>query len=157
MNKIRLIIGIIMSIVFLGIGVSACGGSGRSIKATWIQPLVVGDSVIVPVSTIDKDIITHFKVKTSNKELTFMAYTYSDQVYTRADICPPCHSENFSLKDGTLVCDTCGSVFNATTGAGIGGACRAYPKAAATYEVKDGNIVMKVSDLSASFQKTLNP
>jgi hypothetical protein len=49
------------------------------------------------------------------------------------------------------------SVFNATTGAGIGGACRAYPKAAATYEVKDGNIVMKVSDLSASFQKTLNP
>jgi nitrite reductase/ring-hydroxylating ferredoxin subunit len=160
MRKTGKTIVIIFSLCLIIFTISACGSSSQSsqaIKASWIQPLITSDIVSVPVSLIEKDVITHFKVNSSEKELTFMSYEYAGQIYTRADICPPCRSINFSLKEGILVCDTCGSTFDAKTGAGVGGACRAYSKALTNYELKDGNIMLKVTDLAASFQKTLNP
>ena len=127
------------------------------IKATWIKPVITGDSVSIPVSEVDKYTITHFKVSSPTGELAFMAYKFDGKLYARANICPPCLSESFSLKKDTLVCDTCGTVFDARTGAGISGPCVAFPKAAVTYGVKDGNIMMKGTDLVTAFQNTLNP
>lgn len=136
---------------------SSAASNNSKIKATWIKPEVTDDSVLVPVSVVDKDIITHFKLSSPTGELAFMVYTYDGKLYARANICPPCLSEGFSLKSGTLVCDTCGTVFDAKTGAGIRGACVAYPKASAAYVVDKGNIVIKKADLVTAFQNTIKP
>lgn len=138
---------------------SACSPTSAStrIRATWINPTIQGESVSIPASEVEKDTIAHFKVTTPADDLAFMAYQFDGKLYARANICPPCLSEGFSLVGNTLVCDTCGTVFDAKTGAGIKGACIAYPKAAVPYEVKDGNITMKGTDLAAAFQNTLKP
>jgi nitrite reductase/ring-hydroxylating ferredoxin subunit len=98
----------------------------------------------------------HFEFTTQDKDMTFMAYDLSGEIYVRANICPPCRSTGFSLQQSTLVCDTCGTVFDAKTGAGINGACVGYPKSAVAYEIRDGSIVMKGSDLLAAYQDTVN-
>jgi nitrite reductase/ring-hydroxylating ferredoxin subunit len=95
--------------------------------------------------------------ETGTDTLSFMAYKYDDQLYVRADICPPCRSESYTLTKGTLVCDSCGTVFNAGTGAGIKGACVRFPKQSVNYEVKDGNILINGTDLITAYQNTLNP
>jgi len=77
-----------------------------------------------------------------------MAYKYNNQTYVRADICPPCGSQSFTLKNGTLVCDTCGTVFNAATGAGISGACVKYAKQSVAFQTQNGNILMNGTDLN---------
>jgi nitrite reductase/ring-hydroxylating ferredoxin subunit len=139
----------------------ACSGnsaqSNEPIKATWIEPQVVGDTASIPVSEIENNKIIHFKFRTQDKDMTFMAYDLSGETYVRANICPPCHSIGFSLQKSTLVCDTCGTVFDAKTGAGIEGACVDFPKASVPYEISDGNIVMKSNDLVAAYQSTINP
>lgn len=73
----------------------------------------------------------------------------------RADICPPCGSQSFSLKKDTLVCDVCGTVFNARTGAGISGGCVLFPKTAVSYQIDTGKMVMQGNDLIAAYVETL--
>jgi len=129
--------------------------NSQRIKATWIEPQVVSDIISIPVSEIENDKIIHFDFRAQAKNMTFMAYDLSGEIYVRANICPPCHSIGFSLQQSTLVCDTCGTIFDAKTGAGINGACVAYPKAAVAYNMDNGNIVMKSIDLVAAYQDTV--
>ncbi len=56
-----------------------------------------------------------------------------------------------------LVCNSCGTVFEAKTGKGVEGACVAYPKASVAYEVNSGNMILKIKDLLAAYQQTLQP
>lgn len=151
----------ILVLLALVSSIVACSGNGTQsnqlIEATWINPQVVGDIISIPVSEVENDKITHFEFRAQDKDMTFMAYDLSGEIYFRANICPPCHSIDFSLQQSTLVCDTCGTVFAAQTGAGIKGACVAYPKAAVAYEIRDGSIVMKGSDLLTAYQHTVNP
>ena len=155
------IIGIVLLLVILSSMVlAACSNQApisTPIKATWIKPVVTGDLVSVSASEVEKDTITHFKINTPTNELAFMVYKYDGQLYARASICPPCRSESFSLVKNTLVCDTCGTVFDAKTGSGIKGACVVFDKAAVPYEVKNGNIIMKWADLVTAFRNTQNP
>jgi nitrite reductase/ring-hydroxylating ferredoxin subunit len=148
----------IITLVLLAVsGCSQSESAGKSIKAIWITASLANNAASIPVSEVEKDVITHFKVKTPTQDLAFMAYQFDGKLYARADICPPCGSENFSLKGDTLVCDTCGTVFNAATGVGVKGACVKYPKQIVPYQIKDGNLVMNGSDLQAAFQNTLKP
>lgn len=152
---------LILALVILVSSIVACSDNGtqnsQRIEATWINPQVLGDIISIPISEVENDKIMHFEFTTQDKDMTFMAYDLSGEIYVRANICPPCHSIGFSLQESTLVCDTCGTVFDARTGAGINGACVAYPKAAVAYEIRDGSIVMKGSDLLAAYQDTVNP
>jgi nitrite reductase/ring-hydroxylating ferredoxin subunit len=154
-------ITLILALVILVSSMVACSDNGtqnsQRIEATWINPQVLGDIISIPISEVENDKIMHFEFTTQDKDMTFMAYDLSGEIYVRANICPPCHSIGFSLQESTLVCDTCGTVFDARTGAGINGACVAYPKAAVAYEIRDGSIVMKGSDLLAAYQDTVNP
>ena len=84
-----------------------------------------------------------------------MAYQYGGQTYVRADICPPCQGQSFSLQGDKLRCDTCGTVFSAQTGAGVKGACVKYPKASVVYISQGGNMLMKSVDLSDAYLETL--
>lgn len=154
-------ITLILALVILVSSIVACSDNGtqnsQRIEATWINPQVLGDIISIPIGEVENDKIMHFEFTTQDKDMTFMAYDLSGEIYVRANICPPCHSIGFSLQESTLVCDTCGTVFDARTGAGINGACVAYPKAAVAYEIRDGSIVMKGSDLLAAYQDTVNP
>ena len=154
---------IILIVVLLTLvsSIVACSRNGTQnnelIKATWIEPQVLGDIISVPISEVENGKMMRFELTTQDKDMTFMAYELSGEIYVKASICPPCQSTSFSLQQSTLVCDTCGTVFDAETGAGINGACVAYPKAAVAYEIRDGSIVMKSSDLLAAYQGTVSP
>ena len=63
----------------------------------------------------------------------------------------------FTLDQGTLVCDSCGTVFDAASGNGISGGCVAFPKESISYTVSDGNIVMKLDDVVEAHRKTIEP
>ena len=150
---------VLLSLILVS-SIVACSGNGTEngqlIEATWIEPQVVGEIVSIPISAIENYTITHFDFRAQDNDMTFMAYDLNGEIYVRADICPPCHSIGFSLEQGTLVCDTCGTVFDAETGAGIKGACVGYPKAAVPYEIGNSSITMQATDLAAAYQDTVN-
>jgi nitrite reductase/ring-hydroxylating ferredoxin subunit len=131
--------------------------SETPIKGTWITAQVNADQVSVPVKSLDDYTNVHFKVKTDTGELPVMAYRFDNKVYVRSNECVPCSSTGFSLKDGTLVCDSCGTVFDAVTGKGIEGGCVNYPKESIPYTISDGKIIMKVDDIMAAHRKTIEP
>ena len=141
------------------LGVTACSGSAAAsttrIRPTWINPTVTSTTVGVLVSDIDKAGMTHFRIATPSGQEVFMAYKLGDTYYVRASICPPCRSQSFSLVGDTLVCDTCGTVFNATTGAGISGACVRYPKQPAAFQTSGGTVTVTTADLINAYNKTL--
>jgi hypothetical protein len=127
------------------------------IKAREITATVNADTVSVPVNVVESNWNNHFLINTPGGTMGFMAYVLDGQVYVRASICPPCRGKTYTLDGNTLVCDTCATTFNAKTGVGIAGACVNYPKASVQYTVADGNLVMKISDLSTAYQNTLKP
>lgn len=127
------------------------------IKATRIEAQVEGDRVSISKSAVDAAWNAHFEISTADDTLPFMAYRLGDQTYVRASICPPCRSRSFTLDGNVLVCDACGTRFEAGTGKGISGPCKAYPKAAVAYSVDGGNIAMNLSDLVTAYENTTKP
>lgn len=125
------------------------------IKATWITARVSGDKVSIPASSVDEKTNVHFKVNTNMGELAVMAYKLEDKVFVRSNVCPPCNSIGFSLEKGTLVCDSCGTVFDAVNGTGIEGGCVAYPKEDIPYKISDGKLTMKLDDVVNAHEKTI--
>lgn len=127
------------------------------IKAREITPTAANDTVSIPVKVVQENWNNHFLVNSPGGTMGFMAYMLDNVIYVRASICPPCRGKTYALDGNILVCDTCGTTFNATTGVGIAGACVNYPKASVTCTVADGNLIMKVSDLTTAYQNTLKP
>lgn len=169
MIKRKITLAIILILVLTMPILAACSsqsaantGNGKNInttvKQTYIEAQVSSNTVTIPLSAVDRYSNVNFRVDTATDYFMFMAYEYGDKTYVRANICVPCGSESYTLKNGILVCDSCGTQFDAQTGSGVGGvaACKSYPKQPVTYQVIDGNIVMKWSDMSAAYQKTLN-
>ena len=152
---------IILGFVLFGVILSmiACSSnsalSNEPIKATWIEPQMVGDTVSIPVSEVENNKIIHFKFGTQNGDIAFMAYKLGGEVYVRANVCPPCRSIGFSLQKDILVCDTCQTTFEAKTGKGISGACVDFPKAPVPYQIKNDNLAMKGTDLMVAYQNTI--
>jgi len=158
-SKQKIIIGFVLLIMVLSM-VACSGNSAQSnepIKATWIEPQVVGDIVSIPVSEVEKSKMTHFKLVTLDGDIAFMAYRLDGEIYVRSNVCPPCWSVGFSLQRDILVCDTCQTTFKAKTGDGIEGACVDFPKASISYEITDSNIVMDGRNLVEAYQNTLRP
>ena len=163
-KPVLIVMLLLLSLAILA--VSACSSqaaannsnsSSVTAKQSTIKAQLNGDSVSILQSDVDNLINTRFVVNTPTQTLSFMAYKYDNQVSVRADICPPCGSRSFTLTKGTLVCDSCGTVFNVKTGVGISGACVKFAKQAVPFQVQDGNIVMNGADLQTAFQNTLNP
>jgi len=162
----RKLTGMVLLIIAVSLVAAGCTGirssadskdNADSIKGTWITAQVNADQVSVPSKSVDDNTNVHFKVKTDIGELSVMAYRFNNKVFVRSNVCPPCNSIGFSLKNGTLVCDSCGTVFDAVTGKGIEGGCVNYPKESIPYTVSDGKITMKISDVVAAHQKTIEP
>jgi nitrite reductase/ring-hydroxylating ferredoxin subunit len=161
-------LAILVVIALSLLGLTACGGGasaattgknlGTTVKQTSIKATINGETVTIPLSDVEKYGNVNFKIQTATDIYSFMAYQYGDKTYVRSDVCVPCGSESFTLKNGTLVCDACGTVFNVETGVGVKGvkACQSYTKQPVAFETTGTNIVMKWTDLAASFQNTLN-
>jgi len=156
----------VVLVLFLAVSITACSGnSGNSdntqnsglIEPTWIQADVTDNTASISLNEVETNVMSHFTVNTSSGEMDFMAYELSGETYVRASICPPCYSRSFALKGDTLVCDTCGTVFDARTGSGIKGACLNYPKASVPYEITGNSIIMGVDDLLTAYNNTLEP
>ena len=127
------------------------------IDAKWIEAQVVGDTVSIPVSEIENDWNTRFKVQAADGDISAMAYVLNGVIYVRANVCPPCRSLGFSLNGDILDCNSCHTKFKASTGEGVSGACVNYPKAPVSYKITDGNVVMSKADLVVAYQNTLKP
>ncbi|GEM_PF-2339411 len=118
------------------------------------SPAVSGSTVSLSMA----DVAQAGNGKFSVNNMPFMAYQMDGKYYVRASVCVPCGSKIFTLKNGTLICGSCGTVFDAATGAGIRGvsACMTYAKKAVVYTTNGGNIEMTVADLTTAYQNTLN-
>jgi len=111
-------------------------------------------------SSVNTSKNVEFNLKFDQGTASYMAYSWNGATYIRASVCVPCQGRSFTLKGNTLVCNTCGTVFSAKTGAGISGvaACQNYPKAAVPFTTgADGNITMTKADLLTAFTNTLTP
>ncbi len=157
---------VVLLVIAVALVVAGCTESGSSsdtknnedpVKAEWITAQVSTDEVSIPASSVDENINVHFKVNTDSGELAVMAYKFNDKLFVRSNVCPPCNSIGFSLVNGTLVCDSCGTVFDAATGTGIEGGCVAFPKESILYTASDGKITMKLGDVVAAHEKTIEP
>jgi nitrite reductase/ring-hydroxylating ferredoxin subunit len=155
----KIILGLVLiTIIIITVACSNSNPQGNEpIKAKWIEPQVVGDTVSIPVSEVENNWNVHFNVKAQGDDMNFMAYIVDGETYVRANVCPPCWSIGFSLEEAVLICDRCGTTFEAKTGEGIEGACVDFPKALVPYELSDGNIVMKGTELIAAYADTLEP
>jgi len=155
----KIIIGALL--LSLSLIIVACSGPTSNptpsgpIKATLIEPQVADGIVSIPVSEVEKNWNVSFKIEPQDGNMTFMSYVLDGEIYVRANVCPPCRSTGFSLKEAVLICDRCATTFKAQTGEGIKGACVGYPKAAVAYEINSGNIVMKSIDLITAYQDTV--
>lgn len=153
-NKVYQAIAVVIAGVILTMGLASCS-SGGNVRQVGINVQVTGDTVKIPVSEVNKNINTRFSLPVEGGTMTFMAYKYDGLVNVRADICPPCRSQSFTLTKGTLVCDACGTVFSASTGKGIRGACVAFPKESASYQVNGDSIVVSKASLIKAYNDTL--
>jgi len=154
--------GVVLLTIAVSLVAAGCmdvGSSGKAnaspVKATWITAELNGDQVSIPVSSVEENTNVHFKVNTGSEEIAVMAYRFNDEIFVRSNVCPPCNSIGFSLDKDTLVCDSCGTVFDAAEGKGIGGGCVSFPKESIPYTVSDGKIVMKLNDVVTAHEKTV--
>lgn len=134
-------------------GISTAGAT--SVEGTWIDVKVAEDTVSIPIKSMDDNTNVHFRVNTEIGEISVMAYKLDDKIFVRSNVCPPCNSIGFALDKNTLVCDACGTVFDAATGSGIEGGCVAYPKESISYTVSDKNIILKIDDVVDAHKKTV--
>jgi|GEM_PF-358031 nitrite reductase/ring-hydroxylating ferredoxin subunit len=168
------IAGVLIAIIIIAISVvavSAGGGntndtqsaggkntgniqSNGPISPTWITAETQADAVSISKSELETAGMIHFKVPAENGDLSFMGYQQNGEVNIRANVCPPCRSIGFSLDGDELVCDSCGTRFEAATGGGISGACKAFPKASVAYEITGDDIVMQATDLVVAYENT---
>ena len=156
-------IGIVMVLLLVAsFGLGCIGGDSDTaqagpVKATWITADVNGDVVSIPVAAINDNTNVHFKVNTNTGvgEVAVMAFVLDDEIVVRSNVCPPCGSIGFSLDDTVLVCDSCGTTFDAKTGNGIQGACVAYPKENIPYTESGGIILMDLNDIITSHENTV--
>lgn len=157
-KKILAILGVMTILIPILVLASCSAGGGSVYAATWAVPQVNGDSVSIPMDLVSSKHNVHFKLGSGQTATGFVAYTLNGTIQVRARICVPCRGESFTLKGDTLVCDTCGTVFSATTGKGISGApaCQSYTKLAVPFTTANGSITMKMADLQSSFNRTMN-
>ena len=171
-NTKLMIAGALVAIVIVAISVVAvsAGGGGSNndqgnvlsdgiqrtgpVSPTWVTAETAGDQVSISKSQMETAGMAHFKIPINGEDLAFMSYELGGEINVRANVCPPCRSIGFSLDGDVLVCNSCGTRFEAATGAGISGACKAFPKASVAYEITGDDIVMQTTDLVVAYENT---
>ncbi len=162
-RRMALVSILLAAVVFAACSNGETGGNGGNggatgiVNPTWITAQQDGDTVSIPVSELDSGKMLHFQVAYQTADMAFMAYKLDGDYYVRANVCPPCRSTSFSLDGDNLVCDSCRTRFEASTGAGISGACVNYPKAEVAHKMSGASLAMEMGELVTAYENTLNP
>jgi hypothetical protein len=161
MIRIALASIFIVPLAAVGCSDGTTGLTRGIVHPTWIGADAIdieGDTLAVPASEVDSGEMIHFEVTSGQDDrMVFMAYKLGGKTYVRAAVCEPCQQRgwSFSLDGDVLVCDICGTSFEAGTSEGIGGACKIYPKAQVTHVVSVDKITMGMDDLIIAYSNTM--
>lgn len=144
------------------IAIIGCGGGDTEVtdetegilQPTWITPQLEGDTVSIPKSEVDSGEMLHFRVPYQDASMDFMAYKLGEEIYVRANVCPPCRSVGFDLRGDTLVCHECGATFEAETGNGLSGDCKNYSKGEVPYTISGDQVTMGMDALVTVYEDT---
>jgi nitrite reductase/ring-hydroxylating ferredoxin subunit len=165
--RVALTLILIATIVAIGCASGGTGGTPKPepngggntngtgvVSPTWIDAQVEGNVVSISTGEVDSGKMLHFRVTEQGASMAFMAYGLDGERYVRANICPPCRSEGFSLAGDILDCNNCHTKFEASTGEGISGACKNYPKAEVAYAIAGDKVTMDIDDLVNAYRNT---
>lgn len=115
-----------------------------AIKMKDIKVEVTGGKIIVPLSTIKRDRLVYFEYKDkSSRTVPLLAYVGpSGKIITATSVCEPCRSTRFHIEGDTLICNTCGTVWNLETHEGVSGGCTAFPPQIIVNQVKGDKVLI---------------
>lgn len=91
--------------------------------------------------------------------LPIMAYIKpSGKLFVGVSFCPPCNGiKHTIMPDGTLSCNTCGTIRDLETDEGISGACRLYPSDELPVEISGDKVKIPVSVLDNWTAQEVDP
>ena len=102
--------------------------TGQKIPMTEVQPSVGNGKISIPLDLVLEKRIVRFEYEANGSKIPLLSYiTQTGKVVTAVSMCEPCRSTRFHIKDKTLVCNACGTLWNLETFKGISGGCLNYP------------------------------
>lgn len=133
---------------------SAVAGSSQTaakdkIEMTDVKATVANGSVAVSESEVRKAGIVYYEYRGA-KDVNLLAYVGpSGNIFTAVSLCEPCRGQKFHIEGTTLVCNTCGSVWELETHKAVSGACTNYPPEILQSETLNGQVVIPESKVLA--------
>lgn len=98
-----------------------------SIEMTDVKATIANGSITVSEDEVRKAGIVYFEYK-GTKNVSLLAYVGpSGKIFSAVSLCEPCRGQRFHIEGKTLVCNTCGSVWELETHTAVSGACTNYP------------------------------
>ena len=102
--------------------------TGQKIPMTDVQPSVGNGKISIPLDLVLEKRIVRFEYEANGSKIPLLSYiTQAGKVVTAVSMCEPCRSTRFHIKDKTIVCNACGTLWNLETLKGISGGCLNYP------------------------------
>ena len=102
--------------------------TGQKILMTDVQPSVESGKISIPLDLVMEKRMVRFEYEANGNKIPLLSYiTQSGKVVTAVSMCEPCRSTRFHIKEKTLVCNACGTVWQLETLKGISGGCLKYP------------------------------
>lgn len=109
-----------------------------------------GKEIVTTLSTVKEKKFIRTEYKANGKSVPLTAFIQPDgKVMVAVSFCEPCKGKSFHISGNTLVCNTCGTVWDLQTLKGISGGCQTYPPEALTYSLNGDNIEIPQSVLDA--------
>jgi len=97
--------------------------------------------LILPLEQVKEKKFVRFIYGDPTYGLPLLAYISPEgKIVTAVSMCEPCNSTAFHIKGEDLVCNSCGTTWEAGTMEAISGSCGKYPPDVVPNEVSDGRI-----------------
>lgn len=134
------------------VNTGAAGASqttGDKIEMTDVKATVASGSVTVSENEVRKAGIVYFEYKGA-KNVNLLAYAGpSGKIVAAVSLCEPCRGQRFRIEGKTLICNTCGSVWELETHNPVSGACTKYPPEILQSETVNGQVVIPEKNVLA--------
>ncbi|MFA5867346.1 MAG: Fe-S-containing protein [Actinomycetota bacterium] len=119
------------------------------IEMTDVKATVANGSITVSENEVRKAGIVYFEYKGA-KDVNLLAYAGpSGKIVAAVSLCEPCRGQKFHIEGTTLVCNTCGSVWELETHNAVSGACTKYPPEILQSETVNGQVVIPEKNVLA--------
>ncbi len=123
--------------------------AGDKIEMTDVKANVANGKITFSESEIRKAGIVYFEYKGA-KNVNLLAYAGpSGKIVSAVSLCEPCRGQRFHIEGTTLVCNTCGSVWELETHKAVSGACTNYPPEILPSETVNGQVAVPESEVLA--------